>query len=206
MKKNGLIVIGLTGGIGSGKSTASSYLLARGHAVVDADKIAREIVEPGSSALDKLVCCFGQNILNGDGSLDRKKLAGIVFKDPALKGRLDRIMHGEILKLMKNRIDDLAKSGYNGIVFLDIPLLIEAGEGFIGEMDSIWVLDAADSVRASRVAKRDGVSRQHAFDIMKNQASREERLLQADETIDNSGKEEELYRMLDELLKRHEQK
>ncbi|MCL1982837.1 MAG: dephospho-CoA kinase [Clostridiales bacterium] len=204
MRGAGFKVVGLTGGIGSGKSTASAYLSARGYAVLDADKIAREVVAPGSLALGELVACFGSGILGEGGALDRKKLAGIVFTDKGSKERLDAIMHGAIMKIMTERIGELAQSGYDSIVFLDIPLLFETDRGIMPKMDEVWAVDADDEARVGRVTKRDGVSRQHVLNIMKNQAGREERRGLADVTIDNSGHPDELYRRLDDLIEKHE--
>ena len=204
MKNNDIKIIGLTGGIGSGKSTAASYFSEKGYPVLDADKIALELVGPGSPLLEKLVSHFGSGILDSGRSLDRKKLAGIVFVDRAAKGAMESIMHGEILKNMNSRIDELKKSGYNGIVFLDIPLLIESASDFTGEIDEIWLLDAEDEIRINRTAKRDGRSRRDILNIMNNQASRGERLAKADIIIENSGSKEELYRKLDELARKNE--
>ncbi|MCL1809394.1 MAG: dephospho-CoA kinase [Clostridiales bacterium] len=192
--------IGLTGGIGSGKSTASAYLAEKGYAVLDADKIAREVAEPGSQALGRLASFFGSGILNPDGTLDRKKLAVEAFSDNDKKKRLDEIMHGAILGIMNDRVDGLAKSGYDGIVFLDVPLLFETDKSLMPEMDEIWVIEASAEARLRRAAERDGVSRDHVKMIMDNQAGSEERRQGADIVIDNSGSIEELYGKLDELV------
>jgi len=200
MKHENMKLIGLTGGVGSGKSTVSAYLSDKGYPVLDADKIAREIVAPGGDALKSLVSVFGLGILNDDGSLDRKKLAGMVFHDSALKDKMDGIMHGEILKLMRGRIDDLALSGHEGPVFLDIPLLFEVDAGRIFDMNEIWLVDADDETRVRRVTERDGISRQAVLDIMGNQMSGAEKRRKAHKIIDNSGSKEELYRVLDKLI------
>jgi len=192
-------VIGLTGGIGSGKSTVSKYFAGKGYAVIDADIIAREIVVPGAPALRKLVSVFGTEILNDDGTLNRKKLAGIVFKDDVLRGRMNEIMHGEILRIMKERIAGLSASGYNGIVFLDIPLLFETDSELTLKMDEIWFVDAEEEIRAARVTERDGISRQDALNIINSQMSSEEKRKRAHKVIENSGSEEELYQKLDVL-------
>jgi dephospho-CoA kinase len=205
MKDDGLKIIGLTGGIGAGKSIMSAYLSEKGYPIIDADKIAREIVKPGAPVLSKLVSVFGKDILNEDGTLDRKKLAGMVFGDDALRERLNGIMHGEIVKIMKERIDTLTLSGYNSFVFLDIPLLFETDTELTAVMDEIWVIDADENVRIERIMKRDGISRQDVLNIIKNQMSSEEKRKRADVVIENAGSEEELYQKLDKLIQSHEQ-
>lgn len=207
MVRTKIKVIGLTGGIGSGKSTVSAYFAEKGYAVIDADKIAREIVMPGAPALLALVSVFGKDILNEDGTLNRKKLGGIVFGDDALRARMNGIMHGEIFKIIKNRIDAFAVSGYNNhIVFLDIPLLFEtASAELMAAMDQIWVVDADDEVKIERIIKRDGISREDALKIMDTQMSSEEKRKRADVVIDNSRSEEELYQQLEKLIQAYEQ-
>jgi len=198
-------IIGLTGGIGSGKSTVSAYLSEKGYTVIDADKIAREIVMPGEPALYELVSVFSNDILNEDGTLNRKKLGGTVFGDHALRERMNDIMHGEILKIMKERIDELAVSGYNRIVFLDIPLLFETADAKLTTvMEQIWVVDTDDEIRIKRIIERDGVSRRDVLKIMNNQMSSGEKRKRADVVIENSGSEEKLYQQLDKLIQSHD--
>jgi len=199
--ERGFQVIGLTGGIGSGKSTVSEYLSKKGYAIIDADKIAREIVEPGAPTLKRLVTSFGEDILNDDKSLNRKKLGSIVFKDNALCKQLNNIMHGEIFKIIKVRIDELRVSGYNKLVFLDVPLLFEtAAPELYNLIDKIWVVDTNDEVRMERIMKRDNSSKESVLNVIQNQMSSEEKRKRADVVIDNSGSQEELYAILDKLL------
>ena len=194
-------MIGLTGGIGSGKSTVTAYLSEKGYAVIDADKIAREIVVPGAPALNELVSAFGREILKVDGTLDRKKLGGIVFGDKAARERINEITHGGILKIMKERIERLAGSGYNSIVFLDIPLLFETDPAELtAVIEQIWVVDADDEIRVRRIMERDGVSRDDVLKIMNNQMSTAEKRKRAHVVIENSGSVGELYKKLDELI------
>ena len=206
MKDGGLKIVGLTGGIGSGKSTVSGYFSKRGYAVIDADKIAREIVAPGSKALGELVSDFGDGILEDAGGLNRKKLAGIVFADAGKRERLDQITHGEILRVIKERIAGLSESGYDSVILLDIPLLFEAGEGFLEGIDEIWVVDAEPEARIKRIMKRDGSSREEILKRINSQMSSGEKRAKADVVIENSGGRKELYRQLDELIKKYEQK
>ena len=200
MKQN-FQVIALTGGIGSGKSTVSEYLAEKGYAIIDADKIAREIVVVGAPTLQRLAAVFGEDILNDDKSLNRKKLGSIVFKDNALCKKMNDIMHGEIFKIIKERIESLRVSGYNKLVFLDVPLLFEtASPELYAIIDQIWTIDTDDEVRTSRIMKRDGVPRESVLQIMQNQMSNEEKRKRADIVIDNSGNKEALYSTLDKLL------
>jgi dephospho-CoA kinase len=204
MRREGLTVIGLTGGVGSGKSTVSAYLSEKGYPVIDADKAAREIVLPGSPVLGALARVFGREILNEDGTLNRKKLASIAFGDRSLKAKMDDIMHGEIYRLMKARVGELALSGYKGLVFLDIPLLFETGGELLKEIDETWVADACEETRIKRVVARDGTTREEVEKIIKNQMDGSEKRAKADVVIDNSGSAEALYAFLDELLETYE--
>jgi len=204
MRSGKKAIIGLTGGVGSGKSTVSSYLSQKGFPVVDADKIAREIVAPGSVALDRLVCVFGTDILKEDGTLNRRKLADIAFADKAKRESLNAIMHGEIFSLMRKKVDEIFRTGYNGVVFLDIPLLFETAGDFLKEMDAVWVVDAGEEVRIGRVMARDGILRGDVINIMNNQMDSAEKRKKAHVVIDNSGSEEALYEKLDELIGSYE--
>ena len=199
--KNGMRIIGLTGGIGSGKSTVSGYISKKGFSVLDADKIAREIVAPGSPVLSRLVSAFGNDILDQDGALDRKKLAGIVFSDLVLREKMDEIMHGDVLRIMKERIEKHFKDGYNSLIFLDIPLLFESKARFLEEIDETWLVDAPFEKRVERIVKRDGCTREEILDRMKNQMGSAEKKAMADIVIDNSGNEEDLYHTVDKLIK-----
>lgn len=199
MKNSGVKRIGLTGGIGSGKSTVSDYLKGRGFAVIDADKIAREIVAPGSPVLAELASVFGTDILDGDGALERKKLAGVVFADSALRERLDAITHREIAAVMERQSTALIEAGAN-VIFFDIPLLFESKEKLSGKLDEIWLVDAPEELRIERVAARDGISREEIQNRMKNQMGSDEKRKKSHKVIENSGSEEELYLTLDKLI------
>lgn len=209
-------IIGLTGGIGSGKSTVTEYLISRGYKVLDADKISREIVEPGSVTLEKLTEAFGRDILLPDGSLDRKTLARLAFSSPEKKAVLNRITHDKILEIILARIkeyqellDSAANSGLGGlggslsrkkVIFVDVPLLYESG--LDRYMNEVWVVDAREDVRVERVMKRDQTTMEQVKRRIENQMDDEERLARADEILDNSGSREELYRQIERLLRR----
>lgn len=187
-------IIGLTGGIGSGKSTVSSYLKEKGYAIVDADQIAREIVEPGSPVLSQMVQAFGADILYENGALDRKRLGSIVFSDEEKKRILDGITHGEI----ESRIKESIRSFTGEVLILDVPLLFEAGMERYA--DEVWVVDAEDEVRISRVMDRDGFTSEEVRSRMKKQMSREEKRRRGDRVLSNSGSREKLYDQIERLM------
>ena len=153
-----MILIGLTGGIGAGKTTVSDYLKEKGYTVLDADLVAREIVEPGTETLLTLAEIFGKDIIDPDGSLNRGRLADIAFSDPKKKKLLDRIMHGKVIKILLDRAKTMSDQQ---LVFIDVPLLFESGMDQY--MDQVWLVDADDEVRILRVMDRDGSSREEVL-------------------------------------------
>lgn len=192
-------IIGLTGGIGTGKSTASDYLIERGFSVLDADKIAREIVEPGAETLMKLTELYGTEILLDDGNLDRKKLGTIVFSDQEKKRTFDKIMHAKVLEIIRERILEM-KASKCKLVFIDAPLLFETGlDAYANE---VWVVDADDQTRINRIMKRDSLNQDEIKKRIESQMSREEKKLLANKIIDNCGSREELYVELEKLLQK----
>lgn len=204
----GLKVIGLTGGIGTGKSIATAYLRKKNYTVFDADEIARESVLPGEPALDKLVEIFGSEILTEEGMLNRGYLADIVFSSDENVKILNSIMHADIVerieKYLKRRKSNIAKTKGNTktlkTVFLSAPLLLE---GETKEFcDEIWLITADDDIRISRAAIRDGVDKEKIKDRIQFQMSEEEKKGLVDVVIENNGSEEELYKKLEEALKK----
>jgi dephospho-CoA kinase len=194
-------IVGLTGGIGSGKSTVTDYLISQGFHVLDADRIAREIVLPGSDMLIELSSVFGKKILQDDGSLDRKKLGGIVFSDAEKKKTLDRLMHTRILELIHERILQFREEqAHAKVIFIDAPLLFETG--LYKSANEIWVIDADDETRIRRIMARDGLQREEILKRIESQMTREEKNSRADVILDNTGDQEALYRQIDELLKK----
>ncbi|MDR1572065.1 MAG: dephospho-CoA kinase [Clostridiales Family XIII bacterium] len=190
-------VIGLTGGIGSGKSAVSAYLEKKGYPVIDADLAAREAVQPGSDGLAALVGHFGDGILRPDGSLDRKWLGEVVFSDEGSRLDLNRILHGRIAERMDDLLRDSLAAGA-GVVFLAAPLLIEAG--IHERVDSVWLVEADERERVRRIRARDGISAEDAMKRIAAQMGSEEKRAFADVIIDNSGSLENLYRRIDGLL------
>lgn len=195
-------VIGLTGGIGSGKTTVTDYLMSRGFHVLDADKIAREIVLPGSEMLIQLTAVFGRGILMEDGSLDRKKLAAIVFSDADKKKTMDGLMHTRILELIHERILQFREEGKKKVIFIDAPLLFETG--LDNSVSEIWVIDVDDETRIKRVMERDGLNREDIEKRISSQMTREEKKRRADVILDNTGHQEALYEQIEQLLKKIE--
>ena len=190
-----MILIGLTGGIGAGKTTVSDYLKGKGYTVLDADLVAREIVEPGTETLLTLAETFGKDIINPDGSLNRGRLADIVFSDSNKKKLLDRIMHGKVIKILLDRAKTMSDQQ---LVFVDVPLLFESGMDQY--MDQVWLVDADDEVRILRVMDRDGSSREEVLNRIRYQLGRDEKIEKAHVILDNSGVKGSLYKQIDKIL------
>ena len=197
-------VIGLTGGIGAGKSTVTNYLRKQGYLVIDADAIAHQITEKGSPALKKIALCFGAEVLYEDGSLNRKKLAAFVFSDEEKKRQLEQLTTVEVVYIIKPQIEDLRKKGKQDIVFVDAPLLFETGADKLTDM--VWLVDADMEARISRVMDRDGTSREAVVSRVQNQMDSSEKKKLSAEIIDNSKGKEELYQQIEYLLMRYVKK
>jgi dephospho-CoA kinase len=183
--------IGLTGGIGSGKSTVSALLAARGAVIVDADLIAREVVEPGTPGLAAVVEAFGPDVLAADGALDRAALAAVVFADPEARSRLDGIVH----PLVRARARELAAAAPQDAVLVnDVPLLVETGQA--ASYDLVLVVEADAATRVSRLVRR-GLTAEDARARIAAQATDEQRRAVADVVLDNSGTPEQLAEQVD---------
>lgn len=180
------LVVGLTGGIGSGKSTAAWCFAQLGVPVIEADTLAREIVAPGQPALDAIVTAFGDELLTPEGSLDRRRLRERVFGDARQRERLEAILHPRIRREMQRRLRELDAP----YCVLCIPLLLEAGQRDL--VDRVLVVDAPPERQIERVQARDGTSRESIERIMRTQWSRSNRLAAADDVIRNEAGLEEL--------------
>lgn len=177
-----MILVGLTGGIGSGKSTVSALLAARGAVVIDADQITRELQAPGSSVLAEIVEAFGDDVLDASGLLDRPALAGKVFGDPEALARLNKIVHPAVGREMASRLE--AQRSTDNVVVLDIPLLVEnPREGLCGTL----VVDLPIEIAVERLVAFRNMTRADAEARIARQATREARIAIADRVIDNSG-------------------
>ena len=192
-----MLRVGLTGGIGSGKSEVSKRLAALGAVVVDADKAARAVVEPGTPGLARIAETFGAGVLQDDGSLDRAKLAEIVFADEEALGRLNAIVHPLVHEWMRSADTAAADSrGAGAVVVHDVPLLAEGGRG--SEFDLVIVVDVPPEVQIERLEGR-GMPADQARARMAAQVTREKRLAVADIVIDNSGTLDDLDRRVCEV-------
>jgi dephospho-CoA kinase len=177
-----VLKVGLTGGIGSGKSEVARRLLARGAVVIDADRIAREVVEPGTEGLARVVAAFGEEVLRPDGTLDRERLGAIVFADADRRAALNAIVH----PLVGERVAELqSRAPGDAIVVYDVPLLVE--NNLTPMYDVVVVVDAADEVRVARLAEHRGMSAADAQARIAAQAKREDRLAAAHHVIPNEG-------------------
>ncbi len=183
-----MIRVGLTGGIGSGKSTVGRMLAELGAVVVDGDQIARDLVVPGEPALAEIVDRFGPDVLLPDGELDRAGLAALVFPDPESLASLDGIMHPRIAERAQTMLADAERDGVSVVVY-DMPLLVESGAA--DDFDVVMVVHAPIEVRLARLAVR-GVAVDDARNRMAQQASDEERAAVATILIDNGGDDEQL--------------
>jgi dephospho-CoA kinase len=187
-----MILIGLTGGIGSGKSTVSSLLAKRGAVIIDADAITRELQQPGEPLLTVLSERFGDHIIAADGSLIREELRNIAFSDPDALKDLNKIVHPAVAKEMDRRMEEVRNT--DKVVILDIPLLAEnPRKGLSG----VVVVDVPVEVQVSRLAEFRGLKEEDARAIIAKQASREDRAKIADKIIDNSGDLESLSSQVD---------
>lgn len=185
--------IGLTGGIGSGKSTVAGLLADHGAFVIDADAIAREVVAPGSEGLRTLVDTFGEGILQTDGALDRQVLARRVFHDEQARARLNAITHPLIARRTADLLRELPP---HAVMVHDVPLLAELG--MQDAYDVVVVVDTPDDLRRERLMSR-GLSEQEVVARISAQASRDERLAIADVIIDNSGSLDDLRAQVDDV-------
>ena len=187
-----MLRVGLTGGIGAGKSTVSRLLAARGAMVIDADRLAHEVVEPGTDGYAALLDEFGPSVLSADGSVNRATLAELVFADEAARRRLETIIHPRV----RARAKELeAQADAQAVVVHEIPLLVEtAADGF----DVVVVVDIAEDVAVRRLLGR-GMSADDAWSRIKTQASREQRRAVADVVLDNSGGTDSLSEQVEAL-------
>ena len=182
------LLVGLTGGIATGKSTVSTMLRGLGAEIIDADRLARQVVEPGQPAWREIVEEFGRDVLSPDGTLDRKKLGAIVFADPARRRRLEAITHPAIRARVKARVDELAARDFTGLAFYDAAILIEA----LGhqDMDRILVVMTDEATQVARLRGRDGTDDAEGRRKIASQMPLAEKAKLADYVIDNSGDRE----------------
>jgi dephospho-CoA kinase len=181
-----MLRVGLTGGIGSGKSTIASLFVMRGVPVIDTDEIARSLTEPGQECYDEIVRIFGDAILDGNRRIDREQLRERVFDNPDERHRLEAILHPRIRVIVLDKLTAL-EAPY---VIVVVPLLIESG--FTDLVDRVLVVDTLENVQIQRTATRSGLSEPEIRKIMSAQASRAQRLQLANDVIDNNGDRKQL--------------
>jgi dephospho-CoA kinase len=190
-----VLLVGLTGGIGAGKSTVARLLSERGAVVIDADSIVRELQRPGTDVFKAIVDRFGPQVVAADGSLDRERLADIVFRDDDARSALNAIVHPAVYAVMAERIAEL-KDG-DDVVVLDIPLLAESGGG--DGMDAVVVVEADEDARVARVVAERGLDPEDVRARMAVQASPQQRGALADVVIWNNGSADDLRAQVDQL-------
>ena len=183
--QHGIQRIGLTGGIGSGKSTVAGVLVACGAALVDADAIARQVTAPGGAAIQEVARQFGDQIITAEGSMDRDRMRQLAFDDPAIKQQLEAIVHPFVTQESIRQSNAAVAEGRTCIVF-DIPLLVESGR-WRQQLDRVLVVDCTEATQLVRVIARSGLTREMARKIIAGQASRAQRLAAADICICNEG-------------------
>lgn len=192
-------VVGLTGGIGSGKSVVARMLAQHGADVIDADQLAREVVEPGTLALTQIVTRFGPTVLDERGYLDRRKLGKVVFKDEKLRTELNQIVHPAVQARAMERINELVNQGSELIIY-DVPLLYESGlERFFPE---VVVVNVDPRVQRERIAIRDGLAAEEIEDRIAAQMPLAEKVARATYVIENSGTLESTRHQVDGLWAR----
>jgi dephospho-CoA kinase len=189
-------VIGLTGGIGSGKSTVSQLLSELGANVVDADQVGHQCYQPGTKTWKDVVAVFGQDIVAEDGSIDRKKLGAIVFGDPDSLFRLNQIMHPRMYDMMADLIEKHRQDGAD-VVVLEAAILLEAG--WTPLVDELWITVASEPIVIQRVKERTGLPEEQIRSRIQSQLSVEERAEKADLVINNDGSLDALRDKIEEL-------
>jgi dephospho-CoA kinase len=191
------LTIGLTGGIGSGKSSVTAIFTALGVPVIDADLVAREVVAPGEPVLAEITDRFGGEIVDSSGQLNRQRLRKMIFSDPAARHDLEQIIHPRIRERMLQRLDTIDAA----YAVLSIPLLVESGHDY--RLDRIVVVDVSEQQQLERASLRDGATAEQIKAAMAAQCSRQERLEIADDIIDNTGSPDQLQTQVQLLHQRY---
>lgn len=194
-----MTVIGLTGGIASGKSTVAGFLQEYGAQIIDADRLGHRVYEPGTAGFQKVVNAFGHDIVAKDGTIDRRVLGGKVFGAPDQMERLTDIVWPEIRKLASAEIADLKKQHPDSVIVLEAAVLLEAGWQDL--VEEIWVITVKMATAADRLMARNGLTEEQAMSRIQSQMSTKERLEQADVKIDNSDTLEDLRRRVERQWK-----
>lgn len=191
-----MLVAGLTGGIGCGKSTASECFIALGVPVIDADQVARQVVEPGNEALGKIAAHFGDQLIQADGTLDRPALRRIVFDNERERNWLEALLHPLIRDRILDTLEQLDQDGHSYAI-LASPLLLETDQHLL--ISRVIVVDVPESTQVERTMQRDGMEEAQVRQILAAQMDRDERLKHADFVLDNNGSPEQLKQAVAEL-------
>jgi dephospho-CoA kinase len=178
--------LGLTGGIGSGKSTVAGILARAGAAVMDADAIARSLTQPGGRAIPAILAEFGEKLINADGAMDREVMRTLVFSNPSSKRQLEAIVHPLVGQVLQEQSSAAIAAGHACLVY-DVPLLVESGDRWRRQVDWVCVVDCAVETQIQRVMARNQLGRADIERIISQQASRQQRLASADAVIFNEG-------------------
>lgn len=189
-------VIGLTGGIATGKSSVAAYFSEKGVPIIDADQLARDAVLPGSPAFQRIVSLFGHAVLAADGTLDRKRLGALVFADREKLRQLEGILHPEIRRRAEELIAQATAAGHQRLIYM-APLLIEAGA--TDRVDTVWVVTVHPEIQMERLMRRDGIGREQAQQIIDSQMPLAEKEHYGSVIIDNSGTEKQTRIILDRV-------
>ncbi len=195
--KGDRLLLGVTGGIASGKSTVAEMLEELGAPMIDLDVIARQVVEPGKPAFDEIVDYFGKQVLQEDGYIDRKKLSGIVFSDPEKRKKLESLTHPRIMEEMARQVNEIAERAPGSIIQVVVPLLIELNLQYV--FHKILVVHIPPEMQIDRLAERDGISKEEAANILKAQLPIDEKVGYADFVIHNDKTPEETRKQVEEL-------
>lgn len=190
------LVIGLTGNIATGKSTILKYLSEKCAAIIDADRLAHQVMEPGGTAYEAVVRLFGRGILNEDSTIDRKKLGQIVFSNPLELGKLEKIVHPKVFELGRQEITEVESP----VVILEAIKLLEAGL-MVTLCDEVWVVTSSFANQFRRLLDSRAMNEERARQIINIQPPQAAKVNQADRVIDNNGSLDELYAQLDEIWK-----
>ena len=185
MEARPFLLVGLTGGIATGKSTVATMFRGLGAVIIDADVLAREVVEPGEPALAEIAAEFGPTVLGPDGRLDRKALGAIVFASPDRRRRLEALTHPRIRQRFDGTLVDLTRAGFRGVVMFDAAVMIESGN--YKNMDRLVVVVTDETTQIGRLIGRDGCTREESLARIRSQMPLAEKARLADHVIDNSG-------------------
>lgn len=207
-RPSGIYVIGLTGGIASGKTTVSDYLKSLGVCVIDADEVAHEVTSPGSAGFEEVIEEFGEDLLTPEGNLNRRKLGEIVFSDKEALSKLNAIVHPLVIEKIRQMLTEIEGSHHVSgkgqeehdvpCVVLDVPLLFESGMDDL--CDEVWVVAVDEDTQVKRLMERDGYTFDEAVRRIKAQMPLEEKVRRAHRVLDNTGTIEETKRQVDELF------